>query len=111
MRLGCRFETGLLWRTDEIHFSNSFPIAVKRLQSLERKLEKNPELAKNVHQQIQEYLDKGYAHKATESELDSADPQRTWYLPLNVVSWLSNITMFENPVDYCSESPCFRTRF
>uniref|UniRef100_A0A182W802 CCHC-type domain-containing protein n=1 Tax=Anopheles minimus TaxID=112268 RepID=A0A182W802_9DIPT len=66
VRLGCRFETGLLWRTDEIHFPNSFPMAVKRLQSLERKLEKTPELAKNVHQQIQEYLDKGYAHKATE---------------------------------------------
>uniref|UniRef100_A0A182PWL1 DUF5641 domain-containing protein n=1 Tax=Anopheles epiroticus TaxID=199890 RepID=A0A182PWL1_9DIPT len=86
VRVGERFTTGLLWKSNDFHFPNSFPMALKRLQALERKLSKDPELKRDVHQQIKHYIDKGYAHKATRRELEEADPSRTWYLPLNVVS-------------------------
>ncbi|XP_053699267.1 uncharacterized protein LOC128746242 [Sabethes cyaneus] len=61
-------------------------MAMKRMKGLESKLAKDPELCNNVHQQIREYVENNYAHKATEAELISADPSRVWYLPLNVVT-------------------------
>ncbi|XP_062551647.1 uncharacterized protein LOC134216878 [Armigeres subalbatus] len=58
-RLSGRFETGLLWKTDEIHFPDSYPMALKRATHLERRLERKPELYQKVRNQIQDYLDKG----------------------------------------------------
>lgn len=81
-----RFVTGLLWKKDDVRFPNSLPMAIKRMKSLEVKLARDPDLRNNVHQQIQEYVEKNYAYKATEEELANADPNRVWYLPLNVVS-------------------------
>uniref|UniRef100_A0A182PX73 Uncharacterized protein n=1 Tax=Anopheles epiroticus TaxID=199890 RepID=A0A182PX73_9DIPT len=60
-------------------------MATTRLHALERKLERDPVLKEIVHGQVRMYLERGYAHKATEKELASADPKRTWYLPLNIV--------------------------
>ncbi|XP_062699137.1 uncharacterized protein LOC134284320 [Aedes albopictus] len=84
-RVGECFETGLLWKTDNPSFPDSYPMALRRLQQLERKLEKNPNLQKNVSKQIVEYQEKGYAHLATQDELAATDPKKVWYLPLNVV--------------------------
>ncbi|XP_062703633.1 uncharacterized protein LOC134286082 [Aedes albopictus] len=84
-RIGDRFETGLLWRADDIVFPNSFPMALRRLEHLERRLEKTPELYEIVRQQVIEYQNKGYAHRATAEELTKMDRRRMWYLPLNVV--------------------------
>ncbi|XP_055636812.1 uncharacterized protein LOC129775759 [Toxorhynchites rutilus septentrionalis] len=83
-RLGNRFETGLLWKNDEVSFPDSYPMAVKRLKQLEQKLERNPAISENVHKQIVEYQQKGYAHLATPGELSGTDPCKAWYLPLNV---------------------------
>ncbi|XP_055633296.1 uncharacterized protein LOC129773676 [Toxorhynchites rutilus septentrionalis] len=80
-----RYETGLLWRYDFIEFPESWQMAERRLQCLERRLSANPELYENVRKQITEYEIKGYAHKATEEELRTADLRRVWYLPLGVV--------------------------
>ncbi|XP_058827483.1 uncharacterized protein LOC131687421 [Topomyia yanbarensis] len=85
-RIGNRFETGLIWKSDDFEFPDSWGMAVRRLKGLEVKLTKDPELRENVFQQIREYLTKGYAHKATERELDAANPKRVWYLPINVVT-------------------------
>ncbi|XP_062558024.1 uncharacterized protein LOC134222897 [Armigeres subalbatus] len=84
-RLSGRFETGLLWKTDEIHFPDSYPMALKRATHLERRLERKPELYQKVRNQIQDYLDKGYAHLATEEEIANTQSDKIWYLPLNVV--------------------------
>ncbi|XP_055527437.1 uncharacterized protein LOC129720049 [Wyeomyia smithii] len=84
-RVGNRFETGLLWAKDDVSFPDSYPMALKRLMQLEKNLERSPELYRNVRNQIDEYQAKKYAHEATKKELRSADPERTWYLPLNVV--------------------------
>ncbi|XP_055589749.1 uncharacterized protein LOC129741947 [Uranotaenia lowii] len=80
------YETGLLWKADEVSFPDNRYMAERRLKCLESKLSKDPELQANVHQQIRDYLTKGYAHKATEEELAGTSAERVWYLPLNVVS-------------------------
>ncbi|XP_058448925.1 uncharacterized protein LOC131428882 [Malaya genurostris] len=84
-RTGNRFETGLLWRSDEPNFPDSFPMAIRRLRTLERKLQNDPAMSKRVSSQIAEYLQKGYAHKASEEELRGVDAKRIWYLPLGIV--------------------------
>ncbi|XP_058456564.1 uncharacterized protein LOC131433962 [Malaya genurostris] len=85
IRVGERFETGLLWRNDTPLLPDNFAMALKRMKSLERQLSKSPELQQNVVRQIQEYQTKGYAHIATRKELNDVEPGKVWYLPLNVV--------------------------
>lgn len=86
IRKGDRFETGLLWRTDHLSFPDSLPMATKRLISLEKRLARDPELNQKVKEQIAAYEVKQYAHIALREELEQADPQRVWYLPLGVVT-------------------------
>ena len=43
-------------------------LAVQQLHNLERKLERNPELAENYRNTVKEYLDRGYAQKLTSDE-------------------------------------------
>ncbi|XP_058817214.1 uncharacterized protein LOC131680519 [Topomyia yanbarensis] len=84
-RTASGFETGLLWKTDDLNFPNNYPMAMRRLQSLERKLQKEPLLKQRVSKLIAEYKEKKYAHKANKFELSTADSKRVWYLPLGVV--------------------------
>ncbi|XP_062713981.1 uncharacterized protein LOC134290796 [Aedes albopictus] len=84
-KIGDRFQTGLLWKEDDPQFPDSYSMAHRRMKCLERRLQKDPELEKNVQTQIVEYQHKGYCHKATENELTSVDPRKVWYLPLSVV--------------------------
>ncbi|XP_062715284.1 uncharacterized protein LOC134291501 [Aedes albopictus] len=84
-RVGERYESGLLWRYDDFEFPDSYAMAVKRLQCLERRLAKDPALNDNVRKQIHEYESKGYAHRASPEELTEADLRRVWYLPLGAV--------------------------
>lgn len=86
IRVGEKFETGLLWKYDDVEFPNSYNMAVKRLECLERRMMRDPELATNLKTQIMEYQRKGYAHRATEEELAQANPKRVWYLPLGAVT-------------------------
>ncbi|XP_038106588.1 uncharacterized protein LOC119766221 [Culex quinquefasciatus] len=79
------FETGLLWKFDNPTFPNSYPLAYRRMLSLEKRLSKDPELKERVVQLIKDYETKGYAHKITQNELETTDPSRVWYLPLGVV--------------------------
>ncbi|XP_053691672.1 uncharacterized protein LOC128740170 [Sabethes cyaneus] len=85
MRIGDRFQTGLLWKNDKPQLPDSLPMALKRMKALERKLSKNPELEQNVERQIEEYQRKGYAHVASPQELAESEPGKVWFLPLNVV--------------------------
>ncbi|XP_062712096.1 uncharacterized protein LOC134289727 [Aedes albopictus] len=84
-RIGQRFQTGLLWKYDYFEFPDSYPMAVRRLQCLERKMQSDPVIGDSVKRQISEYQQKGYIHRATVEELNEADIRRTWYLPLGVV--------------------------
>ncbi|XP_062710230.1 uncharacterized protein LOC109425711 [Aedes albopictus] len=84
-RVNGAFETGLLWRFDHIRFPDSYPMAVRRLNALEKRLSKDPILEAKVREQIADYEAKGYAHRITPEELQSTEPSRVWYLPLGVV--------------------------
>ncbi|XP_055584745.1 uncharacterized protein LOC129737609 [Uranotaenia lowii] len=80
------YECGLLWKQDEFIMPDSYSMAVKRFKCLERRLEKDPPLKIKVCDLIDEYIKKGYAHQASTNELTDVDPNKTWYLPLGVVT-------------------------
>ncbi|XP_062537863.1 uncharacterized protein LOC134206188 [Armigeres subalbatus] len=86
VRVGNRFQTGLLWKYDDIEFPDSYNMAVKRFECLERRMVRDPDLASNLKNQITKYQLKGYAHLATQTELAHANPKRVWYLPLGAVT-------------------------
>ncbi|XP_062533405.1 uncharacterized protein LOC134202420 [Armigeres subalbatus] len=85
VRIGNHFETGLLWKFDHIELPDSFNMALRRLECLERQMNRNPELKLTLQRQLDEYEEKGYAHRASAAELDDADMRRVWYLPLGAV--------------------------
>ncbi|XP_055633819.1 uncharacterized protein LOC129774147 [Toxorhynchites rutilus septentrionalis] len=83
-RIGNKYETGLLWKFDDFKFPESYTMAVRRLQCLERRMSKDPVIGQSIRRQLAEYETKGYIHKATSEELQEANPRRIWYLPLGV---------------------------
>ncbi|XP_055633239.1 uncharacterized protein LOC129773625 [Toxorhynchites rutilus septentrionalis] len=85
-RVGNRYETGLLWKRDDVKLPDNYDMALRRLECLERRMQKDLLLKKSIHEQLAEYQAKGYAHRATQKELSCADPDRIWYLPLGAVT-------------------------
>lgn len=83
--LSNRYETGLLWKFDNINLPNSLPMARRRWHCLLRKMTKDPALAANLSDQIKNYVEKGYARKLTKDEANSRN-NRTWYLPVFAVT-------------------------
>lgn len=79
-RVGTRFETGLLWKTDNIRLPESYGLALSRLRGVENKMRRDPEYAKRYNEEIASYVQKGYARKLTAEEARHRD-NRTWYLP------------------------------
>lgn len=51
-----RYETGLLWKSDDITLPDSYPMALKRLVSLERQ---GPEIIKILGAKVADYVAKG----------------------------------------------------
>ncbi|XP_062539111.1 uncharacterized protein LOC134207403 [Armigeres subalbatus] len=85
VRRGTRIESGLLWRKDNIHFPESYKMAMNRLLGLEKRLSRDTELRRRVNEQINGYEQKQYISKASQEEVGSLDTRRVWYLPLGVV--------------------------
>lgn len=81
IRKNNRFETGLLWKYDNVQFPNSFQMAMKRLECQDRRMQANPALTDNINKQIQNFITKGYARKLPPVEINVDDP-RIWYLPV-----------------------------
>ena len=79
-RVGQRFETGLLWKTDSFTYPEILKMAYKRLTSTEKKLKKDPALAETYSKRIEDYILKGYARKLTPEEIEMRHG-RIWYLP------------------------------
>lgn len=79
-RIGDRFEVGLLWRRDNIVLPPSYDMALRRLVNVEARMRREPAYAEQYVNQIQSYLDKGYARKLNDDELLCED-SRAWYLP------------------------------
>ncbi|XP_065197638.1 uncharacterized protein LOC135829160 [Sycon ciliatum] len=79
-RTGRRWQTGLLWREDNITLPRSKATAAQRLEQLERRLRKDDTLAQGYQSKIDSYLEQGYARKLSPEEA-THQPERTWYLP------------------------------
>ena len=75
-----RYEVGMLWREQEVEFPDNRLMAVKRLESTERKLNRDKDLAKKYCAIIEDYVDKGYGRKLTAEEADVPTPKQ-WFLP------------------------------
>jgi hypothetical protein len=79
-RLDGRFVIGLPWKKDPTQLPNNHLLAKKRLESLERRLMKNPVQAKTYTDAIGEYEKNGWARKLKEEEVkDYKGP--VYYLP------------------------------
>ena len=74
------YETGLLWRDENVKLPNNRSEAVKRLSSLRWRFSHDPELEERYRMVMKEYVAKGYARKLTPDESAVTGP-RTWYLP------------------------------
>ncbi|CAG7831894.1 unnamed protein product, partial [Allacma fusca] len=79
-RLSERFETGLLWKHDDPQLPESRSMALKRLSSTERKMDRDPEFALRYSAKMEEFIAKNYARQLTVEEL-SSHSTKLWYLP------------------------------
>ena len=86
----CVFEDGhyvigLPWKQDKPKLPNNKIMALNRLQSLKRKLQKDEAYKRKYVEQIQEYIHEGYATRVTEEELKD-NSILVWYLPQHGVT-------------------------
>lgn len=75
-----RYETGLLWKSDNISLPESRNTAVKRLLCVERKMDKDEDYHEKYCKKIQEYVDKKYLKKLNHNEIET-NSTKLWYLP------------------------------
>ena len=62
------YETGLLWRRDDVQLPNNLREAEMRFQSLRRKFHKDPSLREKYPSTTEDYIAKGYARKLSDEE-------------------------------------------
>ena len=79
-----RYEVGLLWKTDHERLPNNEKMALKRLEGEERKLNKEAASMQWMNEHVEKLLDKNYARKATQEDLQT-NWERTWICPLFTV--------------------------
>lgn len=75
-RVGDSWETGLLWKNDNVEKSDGKIVAQNRLKSLERKLDSNPQYALEYCQQMERMISL-YAKPAP----SDSKGKRIWYIP------------------------------
>ncbi|XP_058827701.1 uncharacterized protein LOC131687632 [Topomyia yanbarensis] len=76
-----RFESGLLWKYDNIRLPDSKEMALRRWECLDRRMQRDPILTNTLNSKITDYVEKGYIRKLSQDEL-KAPHSRTWYLPV-----------------------------
>lgn len=85
IRRGDRFETGLLWRYDDVNLPNRYSMARRRLACFERKGSADANLNTRLTTLMADYVKKGYVRKLTETEAKTKS-NKTWYLPILAVN-------------------------
>jgi len=75
------YQVGLLWRENNPTLPESYNNAMKRLNCLKAKINREPELFGKIEMQINNLLEKGYASELSSAEL-LEQPERVWYLPI-----------------------------
>ena len=74
------YETGLLWKNEQVKLPNNRQEAERRLYSLRRKFNHSPDIEVQYRTEMNTYIEKGYARKLMPEEITTKGP-RTWYLP------------------------------
>ncbi|CAG7661355.1 unnamed protein product, partial [Allacma fusca] len=74
------YVTGLLWKHEDPQLPESKTMALKRLSSIERKMDRDPDFATQYSSKMEEFVEKGYARKVTTDEM-ATDSPKLWYLP------------------------------
>ncbi|XP_044573992.1 uncharacterized protein LOC123258181 [Drosophila ananassae] len=80
VRVGRRYQTGLLWKTDNVVLPRSYDMAYNRLVNIEKKIKRDGQFAQEYSRIVNDYVDKGYARRLERQEFDS-ESDRIWYLP------------------------------
>ncbi|XP_049308667.1 uncharacterized protein LOC125777625 [Bactrocera dorsalis] len=75
-----KWETGLLWKYDHIDLPDSYRMAYNRLQCLEKKMEKSPDLKQYLVGKLNDYLEKGYIRKLNVEEISKGG--KSWFIPI-----------------------------
>ncbi len=72
------YQVAIPWRENRIQLPNNYRMALQRLQSLEKRLQKCSQMAVAYSDVIAKHLEKGYIRKVNPSE---KEPINKWYLP------------------------------
>ncbi|XP_070139042.1 uncharacterized protein [Drosophila bipectinata] len=80
VRVGRRYQTGLLWKTDNIVLPRSYDMAYNRLVNIEKKIKRDGQFAQEYSRIINDYVVKGYARRLERQEI-AMGGDRIWYLP------------------------------
>ncbi|XP_055623321.1 uncharacterized protein LOC129766749 [Toxorhynchites rutilus septentrionalis] len=80
-RVNGRYESGLLMRYDNVRLPDSRPMALRRWECLDRRMQKDENLALVLNAKINDCLAKGYMRKLTVEETETAR-NPVWYLPV-----------------------------
>ncbi|XP_055628587.1 uncharacterized protein LOC129770031 [Toxorhynchites rutilus septentrionalis] len=75
-----RYETGLLFKYDNVRLPNNKEMALKRWQCLDRRMKHDRALAEAVNAKIEDHIEKGYIRKLTDEEVQAYP--NVWYLPM-----------------------------
>ncbi|CAB3991238.1 Hypothetical predicted protein [Paramuricea clavata] len=79
VKLETGYQVPLLWKENEPRLQNNRQVALKRLEGLERRFERDPEYKNDYPKAIGKYVENGYAVKVNEN--DNVNGPDKWYLP------------------------------
>ncbi|XP_046868771.1 uncharacterized protein LOC124461276 [Drosophila willistoni] len=76
-----RYQTGLIWKRDNVNLPSSYKMALNRLETVERKMERDKQFAQEYKGMINDYISKGYARRVEREEDIAVGSGKIWYLP------------------------------
>ncbi|XP_070067136.1 uncharacterized protein [Drosophila virilis] len=68
VKLGERYQTGLLWNRDNVELPRSYDMAYKRLIKIERKMKRTDQFKQAYMKMMDDYVHKGYARLLKQHE-------------------------------------------
>ena len=62
------YRVGLPWKSDASALPDNYEMALRRLENIEKRLKKSPDVEQAYNKCIEQYIQKGYITKVQESE-------------------------------------------
>ena len=78
---GQRYETSMLFKTENLNLPNNYKLAESRFYKLEKRLMADPPLSEKYIKAMTEYIIRNHAHKLTSEEIAAGEPGRVNYCP------------------------------